>query len=47
MSVGRGTVAVKLQSWYSQLTHARNVTSAVCVAPHEDEQVTLETCRGF
>jgi hypothetical protein len=36
-----------LQSWCSQLKlHARNITSAVCVAPFEDEQVMLETCRG-
>jgi hypothetical protein len=35
------------QSWHSQLTlHARNIPSAVCVAPPEDEQVILETCRG-
>jgi hypothetical protein len=26
--------------------HARNIPSAVCVAPPEDEQVMLETCRG-
>jgi hypothetical protein len=31
----------------SQLTkHARNIPSAVCVAPPEDEQVMLETYRG-
>jgi hypothetical protein len=41
------TVAVKLQSWHSQLTlYARNIPSAVCEAPPEDEQVMLETCRG-
>jgi hypothetical protein len=26
--------------------HARNIPSAVCFAPPEDEQVMLETCRG-
>jgi hypothetical protein len=37
----------ELQSWHSQLTlHARNIPSAVCGAPPEDEQVTLETCKG-
>jgi hypothetical protein len=25
--------------------HARNIPSAVCVAPREDEQVMLERCR--
>jgi hypothetical protein len=25
---------------------ARNIPSAVCAAPPEDEQVMLETCRG-
>jgi hypothetical protein len=36
-----------LQSWHSQLTlHARNIPSAVFVAPPEDEQAMLETCRG-
>jgi hypothetical protein len=30
-----------------QLTqHACNMPSAACVAPPEDEQVMLETCRG-
>jgi hypothetical protein len=30
----------------SQLTqHARNIPSAVCLAPPEDEQAMLETCR--
>jgi hypothetical protein len=38
--------AVKLQPCYSQLTYARNIPNAVCVAPPEDEQVMLETCRG-
>jgi hypothetical protein len=47
MSVGCATIAVKLQSWHSQLTfYARNISSAVCVAPPEDEQVMLETYRG-
>jgi hypothetical protein len=33
--------------WCSQLTlYAYNILSAVCVAPPEDEQVMLETCRG-
>jgi hypothetical protein len=26
--------------------HERNIPSAACVAPTEDEQVTLETCKG-
>jgi hypothetical protein len=26
--------------------YARNIPNAVCVAPPEDEQVMLETCRG-
>jgi hypothetical protein len=38
---------VPLQTWCSQLTyHARNIPTAVCVAPPEDEQVMLETFRG-
>jgi hypothetical protein len=42
-----GIMSVKLQSWHSQLTlYARNIPSAVCVGPPEDEQVMLETCRG-
>jgi hypothetical protein len=46
MSVGSGTVAVKLQPCHSQLTlYARNIPNAVCAAPPEDEQVMLETCR--
>jgi hypothetical protein len=45
MSVDCATIAVKLQSWHSQLTlHARNIPSAVCWAPPEDEQIMLETC---
>jgi hypothetical protein len=40
-------VAVSLQSWHSQLTlYARNIWSGVCVAPPDDWQVMLETCRG-
>jgi hypothetical protein len=32
---------------HSQLTlYARNISSAVCVEPPEDEQVMFETCRG-
>jgi hypothetical protein len=47
MSVGCGTTAVSLQPCHSQLTlYARNIPSAVCVAPTDDEQVMLETCRG-
>jgi hypothetical protein len=38
-SVGCGTVAISL-------TYARNIPNSVCVAPPEDEQVMLETCRG-
>jgi hypothetical protein len=42
MSVGCGTVTVSLQ-----LTlYARNMPNAVCATPPEDEQVTLETCKG-
>jgi hypothetical protein len=47
MSVGCGTVEVKLQPCQSQLTlYARIVPNAVCVAPPEDEQVMFKTCRG-
>jgi hypothetical protein len=46
MSGGCATVAVSLQSWHSQLTYARILPGTVCVAPPEDEQVVLETCRG-
>jgi hypothetical protein len=47
MSVGCGTVAVSLQSYHSQLTlYARNIPNAVCLAPPEDEQIMLKTCRG-
>jgi hypothetical protein len=46
MSVGCIRIGFPLQSWCSQLTkHARNITSVVCVAPPEDEQVMVETCR--
>jgi hypothetical protein len=38
---------MKLQSWHSQMTlYARNIPSAVCTTPPEDEQVMLKTCRG-
>jgi hypothetical protein len=47
MSAGCGTIAVSLQPWNSQLTlYARSIPSAVGLAPPEDEQVVLETCRG-
>jgi hypothetical protein len=40
-----------LMSWYIYLgilrADARNIPSAACVAPPEDEQVMLETCRGL
>jgi hypothetical protein len=37
----------QLQSWQSQVTlYARSIPNAVRVAPLEDEQVMLETCRG-
>jgi hypothetical protein len=46
-SVGCGTGAVLLQLCHSQLTlHARTIPTVACVAPPEDEQVMLETCRG-
>jgi hypothetical protein len=40
-------VGVCTGSWCSQLTHARNihVPNAACLAPPEDEQVMLETCK--
>jgi hypothetical protein len=38
----RATIAVKMQSWHSQLTlHACNIPNAVCATPPEDEQVML------
>jgi hypothetical protein len=47
MSVGCGTTAAKLQPWHNRLAlYARNIRSTVCLAPPEDEQVMLETCRG-
>jgi hypothetical protein len=46
MSVGCGTVAVKLQPCHSQLTlHARNLPIAICAAPPEDEQV-MQPCQS-
>jgi hypothetical protein len=33
-------------SWHSRLIYARNIPSAVCLAPPEDERVMLESCRG-
>jgi hypothetical protein len=48
MSVGCGTVAVKLQTCHSQLTlYARNIPNAFSAAPPKDEQVMLEKCRGL
>jgi hypothetical protein len=42
------TVAVSLQPCHSHLTlYARTIPNSVCVAPPEDEQVMLETCRGL
>jgi hypothetical protein len=44
MSVGCPTTAATVPR---QLTlYARSISSAVCEAPPEDEQVMLETCRG-
>jgi hypothetical protein len=46
MSVGCTRIEVGLQPWCNQLTyHERNIPSAVCTAPPEDEQVMLETRR--
>jgi hypothetical protein len=48
MSVGCGKVAVTLQPCHNQLIlYAGNIPNAVCIAPPEDEQVMLETCRGL
>jgi hypothetical protein len=48
MSVGCGTVTVKLQPCHSLLIlYARSIPNAVCKAHPEDEQVMLETCTGF
>jgi hypothetical protein len=42
------TIAVSLQPCHSQLTlYARKIPNAVCVAPPEDKQVMLKTCRGL
>jgi hypothetical protein len=39
MSVDCVTIAVKLQSWYSQLTlYTRNTPTAVCAVSPEDEK---------
>jgi hypothetical protein len=47
MSVGCVTIVVSLQLWHNQLTlYARNIPSAVCEAPPEDEQVMLKICSG-
>jgi hypothetical protein len=47
MSVGCATSGVNLLTWHSQLTlFARIIPNSVCVAPPENEQVMLETCRG-
>jgi hypothetical protein len=47
MSVGCTGIKVELVFQFNQLTyHARNIPSAACVAPPEDEQVMLETCTG-
>jgi hypothetical protein len=47
MSVGRCTVEVKLQPYHSQLTlYARNIPNAIFVAPPDDKQIMLETCRS-
>jgi hypothetical protein len=32
--------------WHQLALYTRNIQSAVCVAPPEDEQAMLETCRG-
>jgi hypothetical protein len=46
ISVGCVTVAVK--QCHSQLTlYARIIPNVFCVAPTEDKQVMLETCRGL
>jgi hypothetical protein len=46
VSIGCATIAVTLQSWHIQLTYARNIPGAVCVAPPEDKQVKLATRRN-
>jgi hypothetical protein len=48
MSVGGGTVSVKLQPCHSQLTLCvRSIPNAVCAKPPKGEQVLVETCRGL
>jgi hypothetical protein len=59
MSVGCGTVALRLQPCHSrandsnratavQLTlYPRKILNSVCTAPPEDQQVMLETCGGL
>jgi hypothetical protein len=37
---------LRLQPCHTQLTYARNIPNAVCLAPPENEQVKLETCKG-
>jgi hypothetical protein len=45
ISVGCATIA--LQTWHNQLTlYTHSMSSSVCEAPAEDEQVMLETCIG-
>jgi hypothetical protein len=47
MSVGCGTVAMKLKPCHTQLTlYARNIPNAVCVESPADDQVMLEKCRS-
>jgi hypothetical protein len=41
------TVPVSPQLCHSQLTYAHSIPNVICVAPPEDEQVVLETCRGL
>jgi hypothetical protein len=41
MSVGYISTPILVQP-----TDSRNIPNAACVAPPEDEQVMLETCRG-
>jgi hypothetical protein len=38
MSVGCGVIKTT--------EYARNIPNVACIAPPEDQQVTLETCRG-
>jgi hypothetical protein len=47
MSVGCDTIAVSLTTCHTHLTiYVRSIPNAVCLAPPEDEQVMLETCKG-